>query len=224
MNETVHDYCQATAVVFTRCRPYRKNDQAFVEQKNGAVVRHVVGYRRLEGLEAARALARLYATVRLFVNFFQPSFKLGGAGTVDVGVIAYKRITFDRTGDVIAKKPLPRPCYRRNTSTACSTSTNRSSRPFMISERCASTPRPHIGFGVSKAGAEAQALAEALSNHDDIDRALATYNAARQPLSERVIVHGRTLGCSSASVSRPMKIAGWQNYYKRPRALWIGLR
>src|SRR5215470_1928229 len=46
------------------------------EQKNGAVVRHVVGYRRLEGLEAATALARLYATVRLFANFFQPSFKL----------------------------------------------------------------------------------------------------------------------------------------------------
>ena len=58
----------------------------------------------------------------------------------------------------------------------------------------ASTPRPHIGFGVSKAGAEAQALAEALSNHDDIDRALAAYNAARQPLSERIVAHGRKLG------------------------------
>src|SRR5262249_1435710 len=65
MNETVHDYCQATGVVFTRCRPYRKNDQAFVEQKNSAVVRRIVGYRRLEGLEASTALARLYATVRL---------------------------------------------------------------------------------------------------------------------------------------------------------------
>lgn len=58
----------------------------------------------------------------------------------------------------------------------------------------ASTPRPHIGFGVSKAGAEAQALAEALSNHDDIDRALAAYNATRQPLSERIVAHGRKLG------------------------------
>jgi 2-polyprenyl-6-methoxyphenol hydroxylase-like FAD-dependent oxidoreductase len=58
----------------------------------------------------------------------------------------------------------------------------------------ASTPRPHVGFGVSKAGAEAQALAEALSNHDDIDRALAAYNAARQPLSERIVAHGRKLG------------------------------
>jgi len=76
MNETVRDYCQTAGIELTRCRPYRKNDQAFVEQKNGAVVRRIVGYRRLEGLAAAAALARLYATVRLFVNFFQPSFKL----------------------------------------------------------------------------------------------------------------------------------------------------
>lgn len=55
---------------------YRKNDQAWVEQKNGSVVRRTVGYRRFEGLEAAAVLARLYAVLRLFVNFFQPSFKL----------------------------------------------------------------------------------------------------------------------------------------------------
>src|SRR6185437_8639156 len=58
----------------------------------------------------------------------------------------------------------------------------------------ASTPRPHIGFGVSKAGAEAQALAEALVNYDDIDRALAAYNAVRQALSERIVSHSRMLG------------------------------
>ena len=58
----------------------------------------------------------------------------------------------------------------------------------------ASTPRPHMGFGVSKAGAEAQALAEALSNYDDLDRALAVYNSMRQPLSERIVSHGRKLG------------------------------
>src|ERR1043166_930839 len=58
----------------------------------------------------------------------------------------------------------------------------------------ASTPRPHMGFGVSKAGAEAQALAEALSNYDDIDRALAAYNAIRQPLGDRIVSHGRKLG------------------------------
>ena len=78
MNETVKTYCAEAGLVFTRCRPYRKNDQAWVEQKNGAVVRHAVGYRRYEGLEAAAALGRLYAALRLFVNFFQPSFKLAG--------------------------------------------------------------------------------------------------------------------------------------------------
>jgi hypothetical protein len=76
MNETVRDYCLAAGVEFTRCRPYRKNDQAWVEQKNGSVVRRVVGYRRFEGLESAAVLARLYGAMRLFVNFFQPSFKL----------------------------------------------------------------------------------------------------------------------------------------------------
>ena len=76
INEILKAYCEATQVEFTRCRPYRKNDQAFVEQKNGAVVRRLIGYRRLEGLAAARELARLYAAARLFVNFFQPSFKL----------------------------------------------------------------------------------------------------------------------------------------------------
>jgi 2-polyprenyl-6-methoxyphenol hydroxylase-like FAD-dependent oxidoreductase len=58
----------------------------------------------------------------------------------------------------------------------------------------ASTPRPHMGYGVSKAGAEAQALSEALASHDDIDRALVAYNAVRQPLSERIVAHGRKLG------------------------------
>ena len=76
MNETVRDYCQTAGIIFTRCRPYRKNDQAWVEQKNGAVVRRIVGYRRFAGLAAAEVLARLYRSVRLFVNFFQPSFKL----------------------------------------------------------------------------------------------------------------------------------------------------
>ena len=48
MNETVQEYCALAGVEFTRCRPYRKNDQAWVEQKNGSVVRRMVGYRRFE--------------------------------------------------------------------------------------------------------------------------------------------------------------------------------
>ena len=89
MNETVRDYCQQVGIEFTRCRPYRKNDQAWVEQKNGAVVRRTIGYRRFEGLEAAAALARLYAAMRLFVNFFQPSFKL--AAKARDGALVRKR-------------------------------------------------------------------------------------------------------------------------------------
>jgi hypothetical protein len=89
INKTVRDYCAATGITFTRCRPYRKNDQAWVEQKNGSVVRRLVGYRRFEGLEAAGLLAELYAASRLFVNFFQPSFKL--AEKQRDGARVYKR-------------------------------------------------------------------------------------------------------------------------------------
>ncbi|MDQ3257577.1 MAG: transposase [Acidobacteriota bacterium] len=76
MNDTLWDYCQQHKLELTRSRAYRKNDQAWVEQKNGAVVRKLVGYGRLEGLAATAALRRLYEAARLYVNFFQPSFKL----------------------------------------------------------------------------------------------------------------------------------------------------
>ena len=57
-----------------------------------------------------------------------------------------------------------------------------------------SSSRPHMGFGVAKAGGDAQALADALDAHDDIDAALDAYNAARQPIGERIMLHGRKLG------------------------------
>ena len=76
LNPTVRDWCAANSITFTRCRPYRKNDQAWVEQKNGAIVRRAVGYRRFDGIEATSVLAQLYALQRYYGNFFQPSFKL----------------------------------------------------------------------------------------------------------------------------------------------------
>jgi hypothetical protein len=76
MNEAVFDFCKATGIELTRSRAYKKNDQAWVEQKNGAVVRRLVGYGRLRGLDATEALASLYQVSRLYINFFQPSFKL----------------------------------------------------------------------------------------------------------------------------------------------------
>jgi hypothetical protein len=76
MNDTLWEYCQKKGLEITRSRAYRKNDQARVEQKNGAVVRKLIGYGRLEGLAATAALRRLYEASRLYINFFQPSFKL----------------------------------------------------------------------------------------------------------------------------------------------------
>ncbi len=76
VNETMLAFCVKHGLELTRARPRRKNDQAWVEQKNGSVVRRMVGYGRLEGIAAAASLSRLYASSRLFVNFFQPSFKL----------------------------------------------------------------------------------------------------------------------------------------------------
>ena len=78
MNETLQNYCRAHELEWTRSRAYRKNDQAWVEQKNGAVVRRLAGYGRLSGLNGAATLGRLYQSARLYVNFFQPSFKLAG--------------------------------------------------------------------------------------------------------------------------------------------------
>jgi hypothetical protein len=76
INDTLLAYCSNNGIEFTRSRPHRKNDQAWVEQKNGSIVRRLVGYGRLEGVAAAESLSRLYGASRLFVNFFQPSFKL----------------------------------------------------------------------------------------------------------------------------------------------------
>ena len=76
MTQDVFDYCKAHRLEQTRSRPYKKNDQAWVEQKNGSIVRRLVGYGRLSGAEATKTLAELYASSRLYINFFQPSFKL----------------------------------------------------------------------------------------------------------------------------------------------------
>src|SRR5207244_6200924 len=76
MNDVVVPWCRAQKIEVTRSRASMKNDQAFVEQKNGAVVRRLMGYGRFDGVETARVMARLYAAARLYVNFFQPSFKL----------------------------------------------------------------------------------------------------------------------------------------------------
>jgi hypothetical protein len=76
INEAVIAYCEQAHITFTRGRPYVKNDQCFIEQKNGAIVRQVVGYDRLVGEQAYRQLTELYRALRLYVNCFQPAMKL----------------------------------------------------------------------------------------------------------------------------------------------------
>jgi len=76
INEEITAYCEQEHITFTRGRPYQKRDQCFVEQKNGAIVRQVVGHDRFVGEHAYRQLTELYRALRLYVNCFQPSMKL----------------------------------------------------------------------------------------------------------------------------------------------------
>lgn len=76
INHLLYRYCEREQITFTRCRPYKKNDQCHVEQKNYSMVRQVVGYDRYEGEEAYQALMTLYQSLRLYTNYFQPSVRL----------------------------------------------------------------------------------------------------------------------------------------------------
>jgi len=72
INGELKRLCEQEHITFTRCRPYKKNDQAYVEQKNWTAVRQVVGYDRYEGQQACQALQALYHALRLYLNYFQP--------------------------------------------------------------------------------------------------------------------------------------------------------
>lgn len=71
-------YCQREQLTFTRCRPYHKDDQAHVEQKNWTVVRQLIGYERYEGAEVCAQLNRIYALLHVYVNGYLPVMKLIG--------------------------------------------------------------------------------------------------------------------------------------------------
>jgi hypothetical protein len=100
INHGLQDFCEAERITFTRSRPYKKNDQCHVEQKNGSVVRRIVGYDRYEGQQAKDSLQNLHDVMRSYVNFFQPSMKLlskhrEGSKTsrkYDVAQTPYKRM------------------------------------------------------------------------------------------------------------------------------------
>ena len=76
INHALHEYCRNNGLEFTRSRPYQKNDNCCVEQKNYSVVRRAVGYQRYETRKHLVLLNRLYAVLRPYTNFFQPVVKL----------------------------------------------------------------------------------------------------------------------------------------------------
>jgi len=76
INDHLVRFCDKKKITFTRSRPYRKNDNCFVEQKNYSVVRKTVGYARYDTDEELNVLNELYDSLRLYTNFFQPVMKL----------------------------------------------------------------------------------------------------------------------------------------------------
>ena len=76
INHCFYTYCHQEKLTFTRSRSYKKNDSCHVEQKNGNIVRRLVGYDRYTSKAAYQCLERFYYLVRLYMNFFQPTLKL----------------------------------------------------------------------------------------------------------------------------------------------------
>lgn len=114
INDILYRYCQDEQVTFTRSRPYKKNDQAHVEQKNWSVVRHLIGYDRFETQEELQLLNSIYADLRLYVNFFQPVLKLIGKEQVgkktvkryDEAATPYQRVLSSKQVDLTVKARL----------------------------------------------------------------------------------------------------------------------
>jgi Ni,Fe-hydrogenase I large subunit len=77
INDTLYRYTQEEDIAFSRSRPYKKNDNCLVEQKNSTHVRRHVGYLRHTTQEEQDILNDLYRNeFRLYKNFFQPVMKL----------------------------------------------------------------------------------------------------------------------------------------------------
>lgn len=76
INDLLYSYCKRTGIRMSRSRPYQKNDNAWVEQRNWTHVRKMVGYQRYDTMPELLLLRELYGELRLYKNFFQPSMKL----------------------------------------------------------------------------------------------------------------------------------------------------
>ncbi len=95
ININLMNWCATHHIAFTRIRPYRKNDNPYVEQKNNTVVRSAVGYLRYEGAGEVALLNRLYTLLRLQTNFLFPSMKL--KEKTRIGSRVYRRHDIPKT-------------------------------------------------------------------------------------------------------------------------------
>lgn len=76
LNWHLHGYCKDHGIDLTRSRPYKKNDNAHIEQKNNTAIRKMVGYGRYDTAEQLALLNRLYnGPLRLYLNYCQPTRK-----------------------------------------------------------------------------------------------------------------------------------------------------
>ena len=76
INDLLWGYCKKARIRMSRSRPYKKNDNAWVEQRNWTHVRKVVGYRRMDTAGELAILRELYGCFTAYKNFFQPTMKL----------------------------------------------------------------------------------------------------------------------------------------------------
>ena len=107
INDLLFQYCQYQKITFTRSRPYYKNDQAHVEQKNWSVVRRLIGYDRFETEAEYNLLQSIYQDLRLYFNFFQPVLKLVSKEHVDKKIIKHYDIAATPYQRVLASKDIP---------------------------------------------------------------------------------------------------------------------
>ena len=107
INDLLYQYCLSEKITFTRSRPYQKNDQAHVEQKNWSVVRRLIGYDRFETEEEYLLLQSIYADLRLYANFFQPVLKLVSKEHVDKKLVKRYDTAATPFQRILAAKEIP---------------------------------------------------------------------------------------------------------------------
>jgi hypothetical protein len=114
INDEMYRYCKKENILFTRGRPYRKNDGCHIEQKNWSIVRQTIGYGRFETQEECDILNEIYDRLRLLTNFFMPSQKLVFKGRdggriirrLDAPLTPYRRVLASNDIDEATKKRL----------------------------------------------------------------------------------------------------------------------